>query len=94
MLHDTTNRINHVFEASDKRGFLPTSGVAFNTHPIGSCTQSSEAYAIVVLRNLARRFGIGSPEDQMIAMDPDRHTGSNSMVFDKLAELPLGTLHG
>ena len=94
MLHDAANRINHVFEASDKRSFLPTSGVAFDTHPIGSSAQSSEAHAIVVLRNLARRLGIESPEDQVIPMNPDRHTGSNGMMFDKLGELPLGTLHG
>ena len=93
MLHDTANRSNHVFKAANKRGFLPAPGMAFDAHPIGSCTQSGEAYAIVTLGRLTRCLGIGSSEDQMISMNPDGHPGGNEIVFDKLGELSLGALH-
>ncbi len=94
MLHDTANRINHVFKVADKRGFLPTPGMAFDTHPIGSLTRSGEAYAIVVLGRLTRCLGIGPSEDQMIPMNSDGHPGGNDIVFDKLGKSPLGALHG
>ena len=93
MLHDAANGGDHFVEGSDERSLLPTPGVAFDADTICARAQTGESHPIVVLGFSARRFGIGPPEDQMLAMNPNRHTDGDGVVFDELGQLPMGTLH-
>ena len=73
MLHEALDAVHDLVQAAPKGRSLPTARVPFHAQAVGPGAQSCEPDTIVILRLGLRCCCIAPAEDQMVAMNPDRH---------------------